>query len=431
MKHFSILPPKTVLTFLVLFFACACTDSDQFLFNETENTEFIKVEATVTTSFDSTASRSKADTIKPGDSLIFLTNVIPSKSIRNQEYFWTLDGKLFSNEFSVKSTIKAPGIHDVEFVFVDFFGDTLKDSLTITVASPPQLDNVNYIPASLTQGIRQNDFLRFVWRAYDPDSMWNLHSRFTLQEEYSDSLLVDTLLDSPQFIYTGHLKTLQKYTWQVSVQNQFGQAAEQQLEGIFYTTGIDGENALCGKLETSTRENDFTFQVLLTDSAQQTLYKKKFKSSDSHFSIKPLPEGSYTLYTLVEDYPDFKPDTLDITLRGGTVREIPSITFYDSIPPTIESLTSSDTLDIADTLHFKVYDGGGTLQLSKIRAMLDSHTLTGLSLSHDTLAIPLDPSALYWSYRIIAITLADNSENKTQRKFYLRPNATLPEVFSE
>ena len=68
----------------------ACTNSDQYLFNSSTPNESISVKALLTTSFDSSVAKVKSDTIRPGDSLIFLTEVYPSKSIGHKRYFWLL-----------------------------------------------------------------------------------------------------------------------------------------------------------------------------------------------------------------------------------------------------------------------------------------------------------------------------------------------------
>jgi hypothetical protein len=36
-----------------------------------------------------------------------------------------------------------------------------------------------------------------------------------------------------------------------------------------------------------------------------------------------------------------------------------------------------------------------------------------------------------WSYKPITVVVFDASYNRNKRTFYLRPNATFPEVFSE
>ena len=141
----------------------ACTNSDQYLFDSSTPSESISVKALLTTSFDSSVAKVKSDTIRPGDSLIFLTEVYPSKSIGHKRYFWLLDGAPFANEFSFRNTILDPGVHEVVFVFVDSFGDTLSDTVSVTVATPPVLDDSLFIPACGTQNNEPDSALNFAW----------------------------------------------------------------------------------------------------------------------------------------------------------------------------------------------------------------------------------------------------------------------------
>ena len=89
-----------------LFFA-ACTNSDDFLYNERESI-FIDVSAEMAFSFDTISKRSKSDTLSPNDTLIFIANILPSKSIKIKRYLWTLDGTPLSYDFSGTHTTRTP-----------------------------------------------------------------------------------------------------------------------------------------------------------------------------------------------------------------------------------------------------------------------------------------------------------------------------------
>ena len=88
----------------VTLFYAACTNSDDFLYDE-DDSIFIDISAEMAFSFDSMSQRSKADTISPNDTLIFIANIYPSKSIKIRRYLWTLDGIPLSYDFSFRSTI--------------------------------------------------------------------------------------------------------------------------------------------------------------------------------------------------------------------------------------------------------------------------------------------------------------------------------------
>lgn len=417
---------------LLALIVLACSDSDQYLFDSQDNQE-IEVYAYITTSFESDAQSTKSDTIQPGDSLIFLTTVRPSKSIRNMSYFWTIDGEPFANEYSFKKDITTPGVHEIAFVFIDYLGDTLSDTLSVTVATPPELDNEHFIPATRTQNIDPANELHFAWNGIDPDSMWQMTYHFTLTGE-NDNVLADTILDQASYSYLGGFKPLQKYTWKVSAFNEMLLKSDQDIVAYFYTNGSNDENAISGTILTNSEEACYSYKVSLMDSSMNLIQDVYVSRSDNPtFHIAPLPKGNYKLITVAEDRNEFTPDTLSIRLAGGQVIELDSILLTDFTAPTIESISATDTLDITDTLRFIVHDLGAGISLAKTNVLFDDALIHNLSLQEDTLLVPFEENSSIktWTVKFITIATADLSNNRIKKTFYLRPNSTLPEVFSD
>lgn len=419
------------LGLLILSFV-ACTDSDDYLFNG-QPVQDIKVSATISKSFDVDAVKAKSDTIQPGDSLIFLTTVYPSKSIRNKQYYWTIDGNSFASEYSFKKSIETPGEHKVAFVFVDFFGDTLSDTLSITVASPPSIDTEHFIPANKTQNIAADTAVNFAWNLYDPDSLWDIYSHFILMDN-EKNVLVDTILNQAYFTYLKGLSPLQKYTWTVTAYNEFNQKSNEVLLSSFYTNGLNGENAISGTITTSTEFGTFEFKVSLLDQAHDTI--KTLTTSKLHdvdFAIKPLSEGDYRIVVSVNQESDFTAQSIPFHLGANQILELDTIVLNDDTPPRISTFRNRDTINIIDTLRFFIEDLGGDIPTSKIHIFYENDYLYDFKLSNDTLYVPFTKEAAMqsWSYKPITVVVFDASYNRSKRTFYLRPNATFPEVFSE
>lgn len=419
------------LGLLILSFV-ACTDSDDYLFNG-QPVQDIKVSATISKSFDVDAVKAKSDTVQPGDSLIFLTTVYPSKSIRNKQYYWTIDGNSFASEYSFKKSIETPGEHKVAFVFVDFFGDTLSDTLSITVASPPSIDTEHFIPANKTQNIAADTAVNFAWNLYDPDSLWDIYSHFILMDN-EKNVLVDTILNQAYFTYLKGLSPLQKYTWTVTAYNEFNQKSNEVLLSSFYTNGLNGENAISGTITTSTEFGTFEFKVSLLDQAHDTI--KTLTTSKLHdvdFAIKPLSEGDYRIVVSVNQESDFTAQSIPFHLGANQILELDTIVLNDEIPPRISTFRNRDTINIIDTLRFFIEDLGGDIPTSKIHIFYENDYLYDFKLSNDTLYVPFTKEAAMqsWSYKPITVVVFDASYNRSKRTFYLRPNATFPEVFSE
>lgn len=421
---------SVILLGLIVCAFLACTNSDDYLFNEQDLQE-IEVSAVITNSFENDAEKKKTDTIQPGDSLIFLTTVQPSKSIRNRQYYWTMDGSNFASEYSFKKNINDPGIHKIAFVFIDFFGDTLSDTITITVASSPIIDTEKFIPANKTQNIDPDSTIHFAWNSYDPDSLWETFFRFVLQNSEQDTL-IDTLLHQANFSSHKKLSPLQKYTWTVTAYNEFNQESKESLSASFFTEGRDGENGVSGIIGSNSNLDKQDFKLILLDSIQTPLDTLHLTRND-HFNINPLAKGKYSLIASVEDATDFRPDTIQFHLGANQILELDSIILRDITPPRIQTLTGSDTLDLSDTLRFIVYDLGGPIPESKISVYYENQYLENVTLSKDTLYIPFikEASAQNWTCKFILINITDASNNKLKQSFYLRPNTTLSEVFGE
>lgn len=412
---------------IALLFA-ACTNSDDFLYDESEAT-FIEVSAEMAYSFDSLSERSKIDTLRPGDSLIFIANILPSKSIKIKRYLWTLDGDAFSYDFSFRSAIWDAGEHKVVFLLETFFGDTLSDTLTIHVSNPPVLLDSAFIPAKGTQGIPTTGGISFAWNAYDPDSIAQLYYHFTIDG------VVDTLLSEPNFTYWGRLEPLSHYNWHVQAINEFGFASNNTIESNFFTSGGPNESGITGFIELATHNgftNAFAFnaKVSILDTAGNEIYSDVVKGntqSSLPFVISPLSAGNYKVAVAIPTYPDFSTDTLDITLSANEVQETNTITLHDTIPPQIAFIGStfadrvSDTIPYADTLRFLITDFGSPQSQKTVAAYLESTLLNEKAGAGDTFTVVLPPNTKTWNYRYIDIVATDASKNKTIRSFTVEP----------
>jgi len=417
-------------------FLCGCTQSDDVIFNETDS-QYISVNAYFSKSLDSNTYSIKSDTINPGDSVIFLTSVYPSKAIRSKDYFWTKDGQFFAFEYNCKKAIYDPGYHQFNFVFVDYFGDTLTDTLHLYVGSAPVLDNENFIPAANTQYIGTNNFMSFAWNVYDPDSMWELSHHFVLKEAKNfyknPKTLVDTILHQANFTYLKGFDPLGKYEWTVSVNNELQQKAQDTIHGTFTTNGIQGEAALFGFVGHSSIEKSLNVHMWLVDSDGDMVYDDTITSTKgSAFSIKPLDSGKHTLYTMANDYPDFTIDSTKFNIYANQVITLDTIILSDTNPPLIRIADGSDeTIAYADALKFTIKDQGGKIQEKRIKVQFENKSISSFKFSNDTLFVTLPELKTSWTTRFITISAYDLSGNLAEETFKIAPNTTLPEVFSE
>lgn len=411
----------------VTLFYAACTNSDDFLYDE-DDSIFIDISAEMAFSFDSMSQRSKADTISPNDTLIFIANIYPSKSIKIRRYLWTLDGIPLSYDFSFRSTIDKPGLHKVAFILETFLGDTLSDTLSLWISNPPILKDSAFIPAKGSQGIPTTGGISFAWEAYDPDSMATLFYHFIIDG------LVDTILSEPNFTYWKKLEPLTHYRWHVQAINEFGFISESTIDGNFYTSGGPNEGGITGFIAVSAKDNSPNTFVISTrlsilDSAGNECYSRDINGSSQTvqpFVVSPLNAGEYKVAFNISKYPDFFKDTLDIVIFPNEVVELDTIILRDTIPPRVsyianDSASNIDTLEYADTLKFLITDFGTPLTQKTVYAYLESELLVEKVGSGDTFTVALPSTAKSWTMQQLDLIAIDASKNKTIHSYFIKP----------
>lgn len=422
MKHFLILAAFLALTFL------ACTNSDDALYDESSNSS-ISISAKLLLEKDSISRQGKADTVRPGDTLTFIADIEPSRSIRIQRYYWTLDGDKWASEFSFRSNISEPGHHEVVFVLVDYFGDTLTDTLHVWVGNLPILDEKAFIPHPGTQQIPTESGISFAWHAYDPDSIYSMRYRFILKDASQKDIL-DTIIDKANLVYQKPLDPLAQYYWSVFAFNEIGMTAPTAISSSFFTKGAKGESAIAGKIQTSAYGNRISFDSICVslaflDSSGETISTDTLSGRTDEvlrYSKKPLAPGTYKVITSLPRLTDYIPDTMSAQLLPSEVYKAETIYLNDIAPPTIRAIPSGDTLDFLDTLRFFVKDGGTNLSSNDIQINFNSkRVLEGASFQKDTLAIALKDFSETVAYRLLTITATDLSGNKNKRTFYIKP----------
>ncbi len=411
------------------FLIVACTNSDDYLYSESDS-QPISISAKMAPELDSINLQSKADTIKVGDTLTFIAEIDPSRSIRMQRYYWTKDNEIFATEFSFRKGFSDPGHHSVALVLIDIFGDTLSDTLDVWVASPPVLNDSEFIPLAGSQGITSNGGVSFAWTAYDPDSLYSLYYHFTLFSQSKD-LQIDTILNEPFFTYKKSLAPLQSYYWQVSAYNELDMPSTNFISGNFFTKGNGEESGVLGEIRTSGYNNHarsipIKANIQVKDTSGNLVHSSDITAntgSSIQFRIAPIPPGKYEIIPSIPDYPDYTVKATSMELLPGEMFELPIITLVDKVAPRIQcaDTTYGDTLDYSETYNFIITDGGDTIPSESVLAYLDNQAVPVKRVNGNTFSVQLPPSAESIVYRLLTITTSDISGNTTKRTFHIKP----------
>lgn len=413
-------------SFLLIFVTLllSCTNSDDYIFDESDATP-IQVSAYMTSAFDPTESQVKCDTVSPTDSVIFIANVSPSKSIRTKKYYWTIDGNPLASEFSFRSAIDSPGKHNIAFILIDYFGDTLSDTLQLWVQNAPVINTSNVIPENMSNGMPTHGGVNFAWTAYDPDSTYELTYRFTLKQfskSHDDDIIVDTSINTSYFTYWGDLDLFTRYTWQVKIKNDQVSGSDELFSNTFYTGGSKKESAIMGStkgytLDVQNLEDTLFYRVQLQDTANNIVASdsgKEVCTKYFKYRFSPIKPGMYTLSISIPSHPEYTEQKLNVNLVANEVLDGQSI-LSDSIPPSITALSGSgsDTLLFADTLHFIVQDNGLPIRQNLLEVGINGKPTDLYDTHKDTLVVYLPPSHVTQLLSVKAKDIASNKASKT------------------
>ena len=478
----SIFAPFAALVFLV-----ACSDSDQYLYDE-EDSVALQIHAEMTRTYEIESaeswddqypcidnctpqpkpSRVRADTVTFKDTLIFIGEITPNRQAHYREYYWTLDGEDFSNDMNFRKPVTKPGYHEICFVVTDHYGDTLRDTLRLWVSNPPVIESQGLIPAIGSQGLSPKEGITFAWHGYDPDSISKVYYKFEIQEprgiRYTDDRnpklytvshsILDTLIDTPYFTYWDNpnfyhqLENLKFYTWSVRAVNEFGLESDSLIQGNFFTKGIRNEGGIQTFIRFSNESlydryyssNHGKIHLDIQDSLSNLVVEHEIGLDTNQFVVSPLKPGKYKIIASLPKLTDFVPDTADATVLPGEIAIADTLRLLDTIPPSSKYLTPEgllqdiDTLDFKDTLRFYFEEYGGNFYQN---ILWNGQELRGGSYyrehffnedrTADTVFLMLPKSYRSWTYQLLSISAYDYSGNLNSKTYVIRPSFERPE----
>lgn len=443
----------------------ACSDSDQYLY-DAEETVALQIHAEMALTYEIDSLRVRADTVTSKDTLIFIGEITPNRQAHYREYYWTLDGKDFSNDMNFRKPITKAGYHEVCFVVTDYFGDTLRDTLRLWVSNPPVIETQGFIPAIGSQGLSPKEGIHFAWHGYDPDSISTVYYQFKIQEPKgiaythdihqrlytSSNTILDTLIETPYFTYWDNpgfyhrLENLKFYTWEVRAVNEFGLESDTLIQGDFFTKGNRNEGGVQTFIRFSneslydsySRNGKIHLDIL--DSLSNPVIEREMELDTNQFVVSPLKPGKYRIIASLPKLTDFNPDTADVVVLPGEIAIADTLRLLDTIAPSNKYLTPDgllqdlDTLDFKDTLRFYFEEYGGYFYHNffwngqELRgATYYQERFSNEDRTADTVFLMLPQSYKSWTYQLLSISAYDYSGNLNSKTYVIRPSLERPE----
>lgn len=428
MKIFSLL---SVPLFLLLGIF-ACSEGDVSF--DTDDAEVVTVKAYMMQLGDSAGTRLKADTLFPSDSLVLIAQIEPSRSIRITQFYWQIDSMSQHSEFSYRTNVSTPGLHQAKFILLDRFEDTLQDSVSFWIAPEPVLDTSAWIPKNGTSSIPTSKALSFAWKSTVENPLAITHYPFLLK--CGSDTLVDTVLTSTEFIYTQGFPALTRCSWSVSANDNFGRTSPTNIHAAFFTENDTDEDLGAAFANISTPFSSLldSLRLKLFDAQGNPLETEDFSVdwSDSVVTLSKLPAADYRLFLSHAKYSDFTSDTIDFTVHTGKVSNLGTLVLTDTISPQIFcDFCSEDSLVWNDTLRFAVEENGIPLQSSVFRITFDGATLSDWDLEKDSLFIYTRHLQKSFAWHPLLFTLSDRSGNYTAKRFYVEPGKSCVKTLDE
>jgi hypothetical protein len=405
-----------ILSGTLLFVACLDNGAEH-LYTGTV-TDKVSIDASASRILTSFSPPKDADTVLPGDTLIFQSTIFPMQGAKTLDHWWMMDSSL-QTEFFVKWAFMTPGQHRAVFSLIDQFGDTLSDTVPILVNSSPTLIGA-VIPADSSWGISQwrTTAQLFSWTAIDPDPENPLYFHFRLTKTASlvhiqDSLILDTILNQSYVLLWKRLEAASEYMWSVVAYDPYGFRSDTTKSQIFSTATHDGTSVI--RIQSN--------QLGLTASIKRFAGKQaiEVKSSDSsQILFTSLLAGTY--YILLSDtlHPGLQPESLTVILNTSQLLNIKPKPLKDITPPNVICPNcTKDTLPSTLPFVFHILETGSGIQSSSLSVKLDQQDLAW-TMHNDSLFLQKPSRTLVAQFHPIQIALKDSTGNDTTFTFWVK-----------
>ncbi|GEM_PF-1018147 len=385
----------------------ACSEGDNYL--QKADSSSILVNAYIGNEYDTI----KSIDISTFDTIYLNGSASANGTLKLKTYFWDNGNNVRLNDYQFKATYPKPGVYSPVFSIVDYFGDTLRDTLQIRVSTPPVLDSVNFTPKHMSMAMPA-DSVYFAWNLLKSEN----ENTYNFSLICGNDFKIDTILTEPFYSHKQPMPELESCNWHVSCKNIYGIEGNS-LTGAFSTAGNSGLGRINGIILASGISTSDIVLTLSTDSTQDTLKLDSF-----NFDTQKLSAAKYTLKIEVPKYKDYTPDSVEVNLHEGFFLHT-ALRLIDKTAPEFPSL-ASDTIPYTQKLILPIKNEGLPLTLGKRTISLDNKEVES-SIDDDTLQI-LIPEYHLPICRELSISITDAAANKASKKLYVCPQSTWAKI---
>ncbi|MCR5029816.1 MAG: hypothetical protein K6A31_11265 [Fibrobacter sp.] len=306
-----------------------------------------------------------------------------------QNFIWTVDGKDYISS-TVTHAFPDTGIFDVTLRTVDFFGDTLHDTLSLYVTTPLSVQPIS--PENGFNGFNAFDSAGMTFEIQTEginswqDAVCKLY--VSTEKAYLWAFPIDTIpcngkytIDEPFLIgdSTFLSDTTIAFYWGVTAQ-----VPDTELEfnmdtsdvQVFYTALIGTDSShLVVPVRYRSLASSITPRgtLLLQNSAGDTLALKAISQNPAVLHFNRLASDSLTLTLWDSTLTEYAPAKQSLYLSKSSYHILDTLTLFDTVPPV--RIPARTRFARSDSIRFNLYDGGSGVSQNSLTVILAGDTL--------------------------------------------------------
>jgi PKD repeat protein len=346
---------------------------------------FVTPDPVRTYSFSDTASLSTIDTVKHGDSLVFVG--LLSNPDLPATCWWDF-GDDADTQNVVAHSFTSVGMHTCYFTVRDTMQNALSDSVLVCVYSSPIIDRL-IAPADSQD---PDASLHFLWHSMGSVAIDTVYAQILMSEQLDALAPIASGITSSDYVYDGSLKPSTTYYWQIVIRTRFG-GSDTSAVAQFRTKAASLRGPVIISIRpdtTATAGDNIPFYATATDTGASIIeYAWDFDGNDTFdlagastasASHRYFQTGVYSAVLRVRDSnAKFVLDTVAITVIPGPALLGPVIT---NIRPDTTVKESALVLFYAEAIDSGAsiteyawdFDGNGTFDFSGATTASTFHT---------------------------------------------------------
>ncbi|MBP5247307.1 MAG: hypothetical protein J6Z31_05545 [Fibrobacter sp.] len=307
-----------------------------------------------------------------------------------QNFIWMVDDKSYISS-SLTQTFPDTGIFDVELKTIDFFNDTLKDTLTLYVTTP-----LSILPQNPTNGFNTFSAFDSAGMTFEiqtlginswQDVVCKLYislEKSTVWESFYDTIPCNGSYTIPGPFLSGDSTLLADtaiaFYWAATAE-----VPDTELEfntdttsiQVFYSALIGTDSShLVIPIRYRSLASSITPRgtLLLQNSKGDTIAQRSILSNPSAFHFTRIsPDTLLTVTVFDTTLSEYGKAVQSFSLSKSSYFVLDTLDLYDSVPPV--RIPAKSRYAYGDSVQFYLYDGGSGVSQNSITVMLASDTI--------------------------------------------------------